>query len=86
MAKIQHPPPGKNCWNCAALEWIEAEVGDPSGWVCNERRYRAQKDEERHLKQLEKESYLDRAKRCFVPKTEENPGITWPTQEDIDSL
>lgn len=60
----------KNCNNCAHLSWEEGETNDPSGWCCLKREYGKYghdfyKEEQKHLDQLERESYREKSKSCF---------------------
>lgn len=61
-----------NCHQCYYLEWVEAEIWDPCGYVCNKREYISCTQEDKHLSQLQIEKYRMRPKRCFVPK---NAGV-----------
>jgi len=59
------PKDRKCCYNCEHLEWVEAEMWDPAGFCCNNRDYRNEYEEDKHLAQLERESYLLKGKSCF---------------------
>lgn len=63
MGRVK-PSQRKNCHNCTALEWMEAETNDPKGYVCNERNYQNNEEEERHQYQMESEKYLKASKKC----------------------
>lgn len=55
----------KNCENCIHLEWIDGDIGDESGLVCNARDYLYNPHaERRHLEQLDNEAYRQRPKKC----------------------
>ena len=57
----------KNCYKCKFLEWIDddgSECSCNSGFACNKRKYRSFSEEDNHLGQLEKESYLMKGKSC----------------------
>ena len=57
----------KNCYNCKFLEWYDdggSEYGGDSGYACNKREYRNDYEENKHLAQLEDDSYLEKAKSC----------------------
>ena len=64
------PPVKKNCLNCEHLEWVDTggECGGVCGYCCNRRDYRTELEEDNHLGQLEKESYLEKVKSCCDPK------------------
>lgn len=57
-----------NCYTCKHIEYVQGEAWDPSGYCCNGRDYAKQKDELKHLKQLEKDSYLRKGKKCHEPR------------------
>ena len=54
----------KNCKNCIHLEWVNGDIGDPCGYVCNGRVYKSDKMEDIHLKQLDSKIYLEKSKKC----------------------
>ena len=60
----------KNCINCVHLEWYEKETPESferSGYICNKREYKTEREEDNHLMQLENQNYLDAPKKCCVP-------------------
>ncbi len=60
----------KNCNNCEHLEWVEAEVADPSGFDCLKRNdcTLSEKDEDILHANLTRDSYREKAKVCHDPK------------------
>lgn len=59
----------RNCYTCKHLEYVQGEAWEPSGYCCNspKRGYKNQAAEWKHLKQLEKDSYLRKGKKCHEP-------------------
>ncbi len=57
----------KSCYICKNLEWADGDIGDPEGFVCNNRNYRSELEESRHLLQLESQKYLTKGKSCCDP-------------------
>ena len=53
-----------NCYNCKYLEWVEAEIHDPMGYMCNKRQYKNENEERMHLFMLENKSDLEKGKVC----------------------
>jgi hypothetical protein len=62
-------PKKKNCYNCKHLDYYDKESyedSSPEGYFCNGRSYgdRQENCEETHLEKLQKETYLERSKKC----------------------
>lgn len=58
----------KNCLNCSGLNYYEGneyEGEGPSGYFCENRVYKCEDDEQKHLKKLQGDAYLKRPKKCF---------------------
>ena len=73
MVKLNINMTKKDCYNCAHLEWEDGEFHDSKGLCCNKRNYRSDHEENIHSIQLEKESYLRKAKSCCNPMFTEEP-------------
>lgn len=58
----------KNCFNCLHSEYASGDIGDPEGWICNKKDFQG-KEEKKMLKSMERESYLEKAKKCCELKT-----------------
>ena len=58
----------RNCHNCKHLEFVDGEREEDSGWICAKRDYKTTEEETLHLKQLDDDAYLFRAKRCHESK------------------
>ena len=58
----------RNCENCYFLEWGYGDVNDPEGFMCNKREYKTERDESKHLAQLDSEKYRKKSKVCFEHK------------------
>jgi len=61
---------GKHCHNCAFLDWFEDSCYEQCGWMCNKRNYDTVKAESEHLRNLEREEYRFKGKKCFELKLE----------------
>jgi len=57
----------KNCFNCEFMEWGEGDAGDPSGFICTKKDLYDEKESEM-IKKMDRDSYREKAKRCFEPK------------------
>lgn len=66
----------KNCLNCEELEWAFGDVGDPEGFICNRKDWSNPKEEKDMLDKMNRDSYLEKSKKCFVVKTNENKILT----------
>lgn len=55
-----------NCFACEYLEYIDAEPQDPSGFCCNKREYKTERQETDHLNLLNDsdDRYKKTAKQC----------------------
>jgi hypothetical protein len=60
----------KNCWNCHWLEWIDGDIGDLSGFICNNKPIDTDNQERKMLKQMESEDFMKRGKKCCLFKGE----------------
>lgn len=57
----------KHCHNCVYLGYDGGELPDgryEEGFVCDKREYKNSSDEYEHIRELEKESYRLRSKKC----------------------
>jgi hypothetical protein len=59
----------KNCHNCVHLEFFDEEPGNhsvlyPSGFYCESRQYRGEKEERVHLINLADVDYRSTSKKC----------------------
>lgn len=56
----------KDCYNCKHLEWIDGDVGDPSGFTCHKRLTGAESEtyEWDLLGKLDSEEYRAKGKVC----------------------
>lgn len=60
----------RNCTNCRHLDvemWENGYGSDSWAYVCNRPSDQTAKREDEHLKQLERETYREKAKRCHEP-------------------
>jgi hypothetical protein len=57
-----------NCHACIHLEWVDGDIGTPSGYCCNGREYSSVLVEIKHLRKLESQIYRARTKKCCERK------------------
>jgi hypothetical protein len=63
----------RNCNNCRFLKWESGDVNDSEGFVCVGRGgYKTEKEESKHLNNLSRPEYRERAKVCHEHHSDES--------------